>query len=62
MPETKEIEVEMGDEDFVAFVRMLYQFAKRRGLVPVGATEIGIKTLWGDERPVIVFGVEEVAE
>ena len=57
MPDTKEIEVEMGDDDFVAFAQLLYQFAQRRGMVPVGAVGIGIKTLWGDERPVIVFDV-----
>ena len=54
----KTIDVQLTEEQFRGFIRAVHGFAVREGLVPTGATEIGVRSEWADEYPVLVFTLE----
>ena len=54
----KSVNVQLNEEQFRGFIRAVHGFAVREGLVPTGATEIGVRNEWADEFPVLVFLVE----
>jgi len=56
---TDEVTIELTDSQWRIINRAIQTEAKRLGIIPKGATAMGITTPWGSDNPTLVFDMED---